>query len=137
MNGTEWIVEAYGCSPCALRDLSTVQCLFDSVIHDLALRPAAPFQWHQFPEPGGITGLCLLSESHLACHTFPEFESLCLNLFCCVPRAEWDFEFHLKKVFAAQSVSIRRLVRPYVAAEPSSRVRSVAVNSTKSEDSRG
>lgn len=69
--------------------------------------------WHQFPGSGGITGLCLLSESHLACHTFPEHQSLCLNLFCCVPRAEWQFEQELRKRFGASEVSVRKLTRFY------------------------
>src|ERR1700758_825070 len=103
MNGIEWIVEAHGCAPESLADLPTLTALFQRIIVELKLRPVGDTQWHQFPQTGGITGLCLLSESHLACHTFPEFGSLCLNLFCCVPRQEWEFETHLAQLFAAQS----------------------------------
>jgi S-adenosylmethionine decarboxylase len=113
MNGIEWIVEAHGCSPASLRDTARLRELFESVIRALHLRPVGATQWHQFPNTGGITGLCLLAESHLACHTFPEFGSLCLNLFCCVPREPWDFEQALTTAFGATSVSVRTINRPY------------------------
>jgi len=113
MNGIEWIVEAHGCSPSALADLSVLRGLFERIIADLKLRPVGKTQWHQFPRTGGLTGLCLLAESHLTCHTFPEFGSLCLNLFCCVPRSEWDFTNHLSGILGASSVTVRRVVRPY------------------------
>ena len=114
MNGIEWIVEAHGCSPEPLCDLLALRSLFERIVGDLQLRPVGETHWHQFPQTGGITGLCLLAESHLTCHTFPEFRSLCLNLFCCVPRAEWDFEAGLKQAFGADSVTVRRVLRPYV-----------------------
>jgi S-adenosylmethionine decarboxylase len=120
MNGIEWIVEAHGCAPRLLSDMTTLLALFDRIIDDLQLRPVGDTHWHQFPQTGGITGLCLLAESHLACHTFPEFQSLCLNLFCCVPRREWDFELFLKGMFGANAVTIRSVLRPYVPSTESS-----------------
>jgi len=113
MNGIEWIVDARGCSPAMLRDVEHLQRLFEKIISALQLRPIGETQWHQFPNSAGITGLCLLSESHLACHTFPEFGSLCLNLFCCVPRERWAFETELSAAFGATSVSVRAVERLY------------------------
>ncbi len=91
MCGVEWVVEAHGCDPVALADLGKLQSLFESLTRDLALHPVGEPNWHQFAGTGGITGVRLLSESHLACHTFPEFGSLCLNVFCCRPRPDSDF----------------------------------------------
>ena len=113
MNGTEWIVDARGCSAEALRDLTRLRALFSEIVADLGLRTIGETHWHQFPVTGGITGLCLLSESHLTCHTFPEFGSLCLNLFCCVPRRRWGFESRLSSQFSATSVRVSVLEREY------------------------
>src|ERR1700745_3138976 len=109
MNGIEWIVEAHGCAPELLRDLRALRRLFEQIIEDLKLRPVGETQWHQFPQTGGITGLCLLAESHLAVHTFPEFQSLCLNLFCCVPRREWDFTGRLAPIVHPRSATVRTI----------------------------
>lgn len=111
--GREWVVEAHGCDPAALADLATLRALFARMVDDLGLRPVAEPQWHVFPGPGGITGLCLLAESHLAVHTFPEHASLCLNLFCCRPRPEWDYGARLREMVGARRVEVRSLDRPY------------------------
>src|SRR5256885_2387143 len=114
MSGIEWVVEAFGCSSQSLRDVAVLQNLFSGIIREMKLRPVGETQWHQFPGTGGVTGLCLLAESHLACHTFPEHQSICLNLFCCHPRPEWDFAGYLGREFGATSVSVRRIERPYI-----------------------
>lgn len=111
--GCEWVIEAMGCEPSRLRDPALLQAVFDDLIGGLTLHPVSAPQWHQFPGTGGLTGLCLLAESHLACHTFPEFGSLCLNVFCCRPRPEWTFDAYLREKLGAAAVRVRRLERPY------------------------
>ena len=114
MSGCEWIVEAHECNPASLSDSAKLRALFAHLIEAMNLHPVGDACWHQFPG-GGITGLALLEESHIACHTFPEYRSLCLNVFCCRPRPEWDFEACLRRELGAGSVEVRRIERPYSA----------------------
>jgi S-adenosylmethionine decarboxylase len=111
--GVEWVVEAFGCDAARLADVSALAAFVDELVDALALRPVAPPLWHAFPPPGGVTGLVLLAESHLALHTFPEHGSACVNLFCCVPRPEWDWPHGMARHLAADDVRVRRLDRHY------------------------
>jgi S-adenosylmethionine decarboxylase len=113
MRGIEWVVDACGCDPDALADLSVLRSLFDRLIAELQLTPVADPAWHTFATTGGITGFVMLAESHLACHTFPEFGTICLNVFCCRARADWDAPRILSETLAARSVEVRRLERVY------------------------
>lgn len=113
MQGCEWVIEAHGCDPVSLANPNCLERLFTELVDGMQLHPVRPALWHVFPAPGGVTGLLLLSESHLACHTFPEFRSLCLNVFCCRTRPEYDFETTLVRLLGAERVSVRRLERPY------------------------
>jgi S-adenosylmethionine decarboxylase len=113
VTGVEWVVEAYGCSPELLRDVATLQGVFAHLIDDLELHPCGDAHWTQFAGAGGVTGFRVLSESHVACHSFPEHGTLCLNLFCCRPRPDWDFSRHLRDRLGAHTVHVRRLERPY------------------------
>lgn len=110
-SGCEWVVDAAGCTPATLASRPALESLFAGLVEDLQLHPVAPAMWHQFPGPGGITGLVLLAESHLAVHTFPEHGSLSLNLFCCRPRETWNFEAQLQARFGASQVDVRYLER--------------------------
>jgi len=111
-SGCEWIIEAHACDAAALSSMAALRALFEHLIAEMHLHAVGEAQWHQFPG-GGITGLALLQESHIACHTFPEHRSLCLNVFCCRPRPDMDFEQYLRREFGAALVGIRKLDRPY------------------------
>jgi S-adenosylmethionine decarboxylase len=104
--GCEWLVDAHGCDPAALRSLETLQRLFGRVVEELRLQPVAPPVWHQFPDAGGITGVVVLSESHLACHTFPERGFAAFNLYCCRPRPAWPWAERLTEVLGADDVRV-------------------------------
>ncbi|HKN64659.1 MAG TPA: S-adenosylmethionine decarboxylase [Gemmatimonadaceae bacterium] len=113
IDGCEWLVDAHGCDPVRLADRATLDGLFSDIIAELRLTPVAGAIWHVFPPPGGITGLVPLAESHLTVHTFPEYGSLCLNLFCCRPRPEWPWAERLGESLGAERVEVRRLDRHY------------------------
>ena len=109
--GVEWVVEAFDCDPESLRDLRSVQGLCERILHELDLHAIGGGHWHRFPHPGGVTGLYLLTESHLACHTYPEHALATFNLYCCRPRLRWDWEGRLGEVLGAERVLVRSLER--------------------------
>jgi S-adenosylmethionine decarboxylase len=109
--GVEWLVEAFGCSPEALRSEHAVRALFERAVADLALKPVSPPVFHLFPDPGGLTGVLLLSESHLTCHTFPESGYAALNLYCCRPRPRWDFAARCREALGAARTEVREVRR--------------------------
>lgn len=109
--GVEWLVDAYGCSPAALRDADTIGRVFARAVEELGLHPIGAPRFHTFPEPGGVTGMLMLSESHLACHTFPERAFAAWNLYCCKPRPEWPWAERLAEIVGAERVVIRKIER--------------------------
>lgn len=109
--GTEWLIDAGGCEAEALCNVVRLQTLFECVVTELRLQPIGPPQWHQFPAPGGLTGVLLLRESHLTCHTYPEVQTITLNLYCCQPRPAWPWQKALREVLGAQTVQVREYAR--------------------------
>ena len=108
--GTEWLIEATGCEPERLRDESLLRDLFDRVVSDLGLK-VIDSVWHTFPGEAGVTGLIALTESHLACHTYPEHGTATFNLYCCRTRPEWDWESNLAAALGATTVAVTKIER--------------------------
>jgi len=104
--GTEWLIDASGCDPDALADVERLRAVFDRVISDLDLHVVGEIAWAKFSEPGGVSGLALLSESHLTCHTYPEFRAATFNLYCCRERTTWPWETMLKQMLGATEVHV-------------------------------
>ncbi|WP_395854710.1 S-adenosylmethionine decarboxylase family protein [Cystobacter fuscus] len=109
--GQEWLVDVSGCVPERLKDARGLAALFEELIVLLELKVVGEPQWHVFPEPGGVTGLTLLAESHLTIHTFPEHGFAALNVYCCRPRLCPDFEDLVVRHLGAVSCRVRELRR--------------------------
>ncbi len=109
--GTEWLVDAHGCRAEKLRDLAVVRALLEKVLLRLELRVVGEGKWHAFGGEGGVTGIYLLTESHLSVHTYPEHAVATLNLYCCRPRPEFPWEEELAEVLGATRVVIRTIDR--------------------------
>jgi S-adenosylmethionine decarboxylase len=108
--GTEWLIEATGCNQAALRNEATIKAVLSNVIDELGLHVIGSV-WHRFEGEGGITGLVALTESHLACHTYPEHQTATFNLYCCRSRPEWDWETNLKTTLGASDVTVTKIER--------------------------
>ena len=67
--GVEYLADLYGCDPDLLRSRERVSTIVTHLIREVGVRPIRDPLWQIFPVPGGITGLWLLAESHLAVHT--------------------------------------------------------------------
>jgi S-adenosylmethionine decarboxylase len=109
--GQEWLVDASGCDAAALKDVRALAALFEELVVSLGLSVIGTPQWHAFGGPGGVTGLAMLSESHLAIHTFPEHRYAALSIYSCSRRPAPDLEGVVRKHLKAARVTLRALPR--------------------------
>jgi S-adenosylmethionine decarboxylase len=109
--GIEWMVDASGCAVEPLTNRSLIGHLCDQVISDLELTVVGRPIVHSFAGPGGVTALYLLSESHLTCHTYPEYGFATFNLYCCRQRPAWPWQESLGREFRADQVRVRTFLR--------------------------
>jgi len=109
--GQEWLVDAHGCEPSCLRSEAALRRLFERVVRELGLRTLGEPAWHVFPGEGGVTGIQMLTESHLACHTYPEHGFAAFNLYACRPLPEWPWAERLAETLGARAVSVRAVAR--------------------------
>jgi S-adenosylmethionine decarboxylase len=110
-SGSAWIVDAFGCDPTRLRSTEALVQVFRALVAELDLHPLRDAVWQQFPGAGGVTGFLLLTESHVACHTFPERRLATFDLYCCRPRPEWPWAARLRDLISATRVTVRRVER--------------------------
>ena len=104
-------MDAYGCSEQALQEKDRLSDLFQAIVTEMKLKPIGSILWHQFPITFGLTGIWLLQESHLTIHTFPEDQTACINLFCCVRRPKWDWERRLPEWLGAKKIEVKEQLR--------------------------
>lgn len=84
MNGLQLGADLRGCDPAlpALHDEAALRRLCLDAVSAVGLTPVGEL-FHRFPAAGGVTGVVLLAESHLAVHTWPELGGVTLDAYVC------------------------------------------------------
>jgi S-adenosylmethionine decarboxylase len=98
--GRHIIVEYYNCNKNILKDPR----LIDTHMRNAALEAKATIVesvFHHF-NPWGVSGAVIISESHLAIHTWPEYGYAAVDLFTCGDIDPWKSFNYLKRVFESQ-----------------------------------
>lgn len=67
--------------------------------------------FHHFGEGFGITGVVLLSESHISIHTWPEKSYIAIDIFMCGGCDPLGALPSLKNAFSAKTVEMQVIVR--------------------------
>ncbi len=87
--GRHILAELYGCNAAILNDVAQVE----KVMVDAALEAGAEVRevvFHKF-SPQGVSGVVVISESHLTIHTWPELSYAAVDVFTCGDRVDpWD-----------------------------------------------
>jgi len=84
MPGLHLTADLEGCDPqsAPMTDADALRTLCVDAASAAGLRVVGE-RFHAFGAPGGVTGVLLLAESHLAVHTWPEFGSATVDVFVC------------------------------------------------------
>lgn len=108
--GRHILVEYIGCSSDILNDVSVIE----KGMVDAAQEAGATVinsTFHHF-SPFGVSGVVVIQESHLAIHTWPEYQYAAVDLFTCGDSVDpWVSFDKLKKVFKAQNHSALEMQR--------------------------
>jgi S-adenosylmethionine decarboxylase len=108
--GRHVLAELYGCAIEALDDLETVR----QYMQDAALAAGAEIRecvFHKF-SPQGVSGVVVISESHLAIHTWPELGYAAIDVFTCGEKVDpWDACKYLVDKFQAEHMTASEIRR--------------------------
>ena len=123
--GRHILCEAYGCNP----EVLTSRALVEAVMVGAALQAGAEIRevaFHQF-SPQGVSGVVVISESHLAIHTWPEYGYAAIDVFTCGDRVDpWDACQRLLTEFGATHSTTTEIERGKFEHQPQPREQEVA-----------
>lgn len=109
-DGHHYIVEGSGCNPDVISRVEQVEQIL------VRAAEAADVQiwsisFHRF-RPMGVSGVVVISESHLSVHTWPEVGYVALDIFTCGDRARPEAAVqHALKEFGATNMHITEVTR--------------------------
>ena len=110
MLGRHALARLHGASFDALNDLKNLERSFRDTVAHFKLQALGDLHLHQF-EPQGLTGIILLSESHISIHTWPEHGMAAVDVFTCGGRDSSVIANFFCKTFCECEVEIELVER--------------------------
>lgn len=108
--GRHILAELYGCNAAILNDVGMVE----QVMVEAAQEAGAEVRevaFHHF-SPQGVSGVVVISESHLAIHTWPEYSYAAVDVFTCGDKVDpWDAFRRLAEKMQADEVEATEVMR--------------------------
>ncbi len=108
--GRHILVEYLNCNPDALNDVPKIE---SSMVEAATLAGATVINsdFHHF-SPYGVSGVVIIEESHLAIHTWPEYQYAAVDLFTCGEDVDpWIAFDSVKEALEAKNYSVIELHR--------------------------
>ena len=108
--GRHILAEIYGCSADILNDAGKIE----KIMVESALEAGAEVRevaFHKF-SPQGVSGVVIISESHLTIHTWPELGYAAVDVFTCGERVNpWDSCNYLAEKFSSEHMTATEVKR--------------------------
>jgi S-adenosylmethionine decarboxylase proenzyme len=108
--GRHILVEFYECNPDILND----EIYIEQEMLEGARKAKATIinsNFHKF-SPHGVSGVIVIAESHIAIHTWPEYQYAAVDIFTCGETIDpWVIYKHLEEKFESRSSSRLELKR--------------------------
>jgi S-adenosylmethionine decarboxylase len=117
--GKHLLVEVITKNPKSLTNKNLIKKVFEKISQAIKIIPVLAPVIYQFPKKrgmpkniaGGLTAFCIIAESHLAIHTWPESNYFAFDLFSCKDFEEKIVIRILKKHFAIKKLASQIIKR--------------------------
>jgi S-adenosylmethionine decarboxylase proenzyme len=108
--GRHLVVDLYDCKSEILNDVHQIEEVMMEAARRCKATPLGKF-FHTF-EPQGVSGVVVIAESHLAIHTWPEYNFASVDIFTCGNTVDpWLAHEYLTAILKAKSVDVTELKR--------------------------
>ncbi|MDK2855722.1 MAG: S-adenosylmethionine decarboxylase [Bacillota bacterium] len=108
--GRHILAEFFGCDGTILDDVDAIE----RTLVDAALTAGAEVRevaFHRF-SPQGVSGVVIISESHLAIHTWPELGYAAVDVFTCGDKVDpWVAYNYIASAFKADKITAAEIKR--------------------------
>jgi S-adenosylmethionine decarboxylase proenzyme len=102
--GRQILVEYYDCDADIINDVAQIENILLSATR-AAKASIISHNFHKF-SPHGVSGTIVIAESHVAIHTWPEYNYAAVDIFTCGETIDpWVIQEYIKDAFLSKNIS--------------------------------